>query len=171
MYMQIIQIFRIFNIYLKNISFITIFIIIFYKLFIKFRHIFFHLKPLQVIFEILPTHPNCLNLNIWSMIIQCFLLQFFIYLLFVFAYLYIAWYIPPLIHFSIIINISLSVDNSNFTPVNFKQSCHANPGADKKWAVSSSYISIHLFLNFSNTSISNNVSRWTYWSWYLPTCF
>ena len=29
-------------------------------------------------------------------------------------------------------NISISVNNSNFTPVFFKQACHANPGADRK---------------------------------------
>ena len=37
------------------------------------------------------------------------------------------------------INI-LFANNSNFTPVFFKQACHANPGADKKLAGSSSYI-------------------------------
>ena len=37
------------------------------------------------------------------------------------------------------------------------QACHANPGANKKLAGSSPYISIHLSLKFSNTSASNNV--------------
>ena len=37
------------------------------------------------------------------------------------------------------INVSLFVNNSNFTPVFFKQASHANPGADKKLAGSSSY--------------------------------
>ena len=54
--------------------------------------------------------------------------------------------------------MSISVNNSSFTPAFFKQACHTNPGADKKWAELSSYISIHLFLKFSNTSASNNVS-------------
>ena len=56
------------------------------------------------------------------------------YLLFAFEYLCTAWHIPPLITFSTINNISTSVNNSNFTSVVFKQSqsCHANPGADKK---------------------------------------
>ena len=54
------------------------------------------------------------------------------YLLFAFAYLSIAWYIPPLIPFSITNNISGSVINSNSTSVSFKHACHANPGADKK---------------------------------------
>ena len=34
--------------------------------------------------------------------------------------------------FLTIMNISLFVYNSSFTPVFFKQVCHANPGADKK---------------------------------------
>ena len=66
------------------------------------------------------------------MIIQRFYYTFFLYLLFAFAYLYIAWHIPPLITFSTIINISLSVNNSNFTLLFSKQPCHANPGANKK---------------------------------------
>ena len=52
-------------------------------------------------------------------------------LLFAFAYLCIAWHIPPLIPFSTINNISILVNNSNYTPVFFKQACHANPGAYK----------------------------------------
>ena len=52
--------------------------------------------------------------------------------------------------------MSLFVNNSNFATVFFKQACHANIGADKKWAGSSSYISRHLFLKFSKTSASNN---------------
>ena len=60
--------------------------------------------------------------------------------------------------FSTVNNISVLVDNSNSTLVFFKQACHANLGADKKWAGSSSYISIDLFLKFSNISASNNVS-------------
>ena len=54
------------------------------------------------------------------------------YLLFPLAHLHIALYIPPLIFFSNIISISLSVNNSNFIPVFFKHACHVNPGADKK---------------------------------------
>ena len=61
--------------------------------------------------------------------------------------------------------ISILVNNSNSTSVFFKQTCYANPGADKKWVESSSYISIHLFLKFPNISASNNVSLWTYTFW------
>ena len=53
-------------------------------------------------------------------------------------HIYVLHDIPPLIPISIINNISMSVNNSNFTPVFFKQTFHANPGADKKWAGSSS---------------------------------
>ena len=56
---------------------------------------------------------------------------------------------------------SLSV-NSNSTSVFFKHACHACPGADKMWAGSSLYISMHLSLQFSNTSASNAVSDLTY---------
>ena len=41
----------------------------------------------------------------------------------------IEWYIPPLIFFSTINNISVSVKRSNFTLVFFKAACHANPRA------------------------------------------
>ena len=87
-----------------------------------------------------------------------FLLQFFIYLLFALAYLCVAWQIPPLVLFSIINSISISVNNSNSTHVVFKQACHANPGADTKYTGSGLYFSRHVFLKFSYTSASNNVS-------------
>ena len=52
----------------------------------------------------------------------------------------------------------MSVNNFNSTFV-FKHAFHANPGADKKkQAGSSSYVSIHLFRKFPNTSTSDNVS-------------
>ena len=63
-----------------------------------------------------------------------------------------------LIAFSIINNISVSVNDSSSTFVFFKQACHANPGADTKYTGSSSYISRHIFLKFSYISASNNVS-------------
>ena len=81
------------------------------------------------------------------------------YLLFALAYLCTAWHIQPLIPSSTINNISRSVNNSNFTPVFFKQACHTNPAADKKWEGSSLYISIHLPLKFPNTSGNKNVSH------------
>ena len=60
--------------------------------------------------------------------------------------------------FSGISNISILVNNSSSISVFLKQSCHANPGVDTKMSRSSSYISIHLFLKFSSTSASNNLS-------------
>ena len=59
--------------------------------------------------------------------------------------------------FSTINNISISVKKSNFTLVFFKSACHANIGAERNFKGSSSYILIHIFLNFSNTSANNNV--------------
>ena len=60
--------------------------------------------------------------------------------------------------FSTINNISTSVNKSNFTLMIFNSACHANPGAITKLSGSSSYISRHIFRNFSNTSANNNVS-------------
>ena len=57
--------------------------------------------------------------------------------LFAFAYLYTAWHITPLIPFPTINNILTSVNNSNFIFDFFKHACHANLGAEKKWAGSS----------------------------------
>ena len=87
-----------------------------------------------------------------------FLSKFFIYLSFVLAYLCVAWQIPLLIPFSTINIISESVIKSKFTPVFLKQACHAHPDADTKYTGSSSYLSRHIFLKFSNTYASNNVS-------------
>ena len=50
----------------------------------------------------------------------------------------------------------MSVDNSDFTFVFFKQACHANPGADKKQEGSCSYISIHLSHHTEHTSHDNH---------------
>ena len=69
--------------------------------------------------------------------IQCFYHNFS-YNYYLLLHIYVLHDIPPLIPISIINNISMSVNNSNFTPVFFKQTFHANPGADKKWAGSSS---------------------------------
>ena len=55
--------------------------------------------------DILFYHTNC---------IQALLIYSYTYFFFFFAYLCIAWHVLPLIPFSNIINISLSVNNSNF---------------------------------------------------------
>ena len=67
-------------------------------------------------------------------------------------------HIPPLIRFSTINNISISVKISSFILVYFKAAFHTNPGAEKNFAGSSSYISMHILLKFSNTSANNNFS-------------
>ena len=63
------------------------------------------------------------------------------HLLFVFAYLCIAWHIAPLIPFSNINNKSISVNNASSIYFFFKQASQAKPGADTKWIGSRSYIS------------------------------
>ena len=68
-----------------------------------------------------------------------FLPYSFMSLLFAFTYLWIAWYIPPLIPYSNIKNILISVKNYKFTFFLFKAACHINPGTQTKWAGSSLY--------------------------------
>ena len=63
------------------------------------------------------------------------------YLSLAFTYPWIACHIPPLILLSIINNTSILVNRSNFTLVLNNVACHADPGAEKKWAGSSQYIS------------------------------
>ena len=64
--------------------------------------------------------------------------------------------------------ISISVKRSNFILPFSEAAYHANPGAEKKFAASSSHISQgphisnfthfqgHIFIKFSNTSANNN---------------
>ena len=73
--------------------------------------------------------------------------------------MYCMTYYTPNSFSTTINNISTSVNNSNFISVYLKQACHTNPGADRKWAGSSSYISIHLFLKFSNTSFDKLIDH------------
>ena len=60
---------------------------------------------------------------------------------------------------------------SSFTLVFFKDARHVNPGAEKKRAGLSPYVSRHIFRKLLNTSVSNNVSLRTYKSWYSPNAF
>ena len=48
--------------------------------------------------------------------------------------LIIEEYVPPIIPFPTINNISMSVSSSNFTLVFFKAACHANPRAERNFA-------------------------------------
>lgn len=58
--------------------------------------------------------------------------------------------------------MSILVNNSNSTSVILKQAFHANSGADKTWAGSNSYISIHVLGKMLSVSASNNMPIWTY---------
>ena len=51
----------------------------------------------------------------------------------------------------------MSVIKSKFTLVFFKTACHANPGAEKNFQGSSSYISRHVFQKIPNVSDNNYV--------------
>ena len=53
--------------------------------------------------------------------------------------------------------MSISVKRYNFALVFFKAASHANPGADRNFAGSSFYVSLHILLNFSNKYPNNNV--------------
>ena len=79
------------------------------------------------------------------------------YLSLAFVYRQIEWYSHPLLPFCTITNISISTKRSNFTLVFFEAACHANPEAERNFAGSSSYIFVHIFLKFSNTSANNEV--------------
>ena len=48
-------------------------------------------------------------------------------------------HIPPLMPFSTINSISMSVNNSNFTSVFFEVASHANPGAEKTFTGSKTH--------------------------------
>ena len=66
-------------------------------------------------------------------------------------------HIPPHIPYSTVSNMSISVKRSNFTLVFFKAACHANPGAERNFAGSSSYISRHIYISKVLKLVANNV--------------
>ena len=84
------------------------------------------------------------------------------YVLLGFANRWIVWYIPLLIPFSTISNISLLANSFNSTFVFLKAACHASSGTELKWTENNLYISVHLFWKFSNISVCNDVSLWMY---------
>ena len=65
----------------------------------------------------------------------------------------------------------ISVIKSKFTLVFFKTACHANPGAEKNFQGSSSYISRHVFQKIPNVSDNNYVLLWIYKPRYSPKLF
>ena len=81
----------------------------------------------------------------------------FMYLLLTFAYPWTAWQIPLLMSL-----ISMPGSNSNSYFVFVKVACLGSPGADQKYAGSSSYIFTYLLQRFSNASVSNSVSLCIY---------
>ena len=65
----------------------------------------------------------------------------------------------------------MSIIRSNYTFVFFKAFCHDNIEAETNFAGLSSYISRHIFQNFWNTLVNNNVLLWTCKSSYSLTFF
>ena len=65
----------------------------------------------------------------------------------------------------------ISVKKSKFTLVFYKTACHANPGAEKIFEGSSSYIPRHVFQKIPNISANNYVSLWIYKPRYSPKLF
>ena len=65
----------------------------------------------------------------------------------------------------------MSVKRFNFALVFFKVVCYANPGDERNFAISSSFIFRHMFLKISNTSANNNPLLWIYKSQYSPKVF
>ena len=68
-------------------------------------------------------------------------------------------------------SISISFNRSNFTLAFFKAAYYANPGVERKWARSRSYISRYIFWKLLNTPTSSNASLYTYKSWYSSNFF
>ena len=100
-----------------------------------------HRQSIQIIF--MPIH------KIWWFF---FWVIIFMYLLLPFAHRWIKGNIPPIIPFSAINFVWISIDSSGLTFVFCRTVCHDNLGAERNWAGSGSYVSMHLFWKFSNTS-------------------
>lgn len=100
------------------------------------------------------------------------------YLLLAFVYQCMAWHITPVMLLSTISSISRSVSNSNFFSCFFRHVCYNNPGADKNYAESSSYISMHCRRFWIVTSLVvyhfaciNNDTLMSCVFWNLPRLF
>ena len=81
-----------------------------------------------------------------------------------------AWHIPSLIPCFTISSISVSISNSSSTSVFFRNICHANPGANKTFVISSTY-NYTLAAEAFQYIHCNIVSICTYKSWYCPRFF
>ena len=156
---------------LRKISIITSFITAFLRTFIDLR-CFFNL--LKTIYRRLRRH--CPSIQI--IYIPMFYLWLFFIFIIIFHIFVISFHLSmnsmhicPLIPFSTINNISISVSRSNFTLVFFEATCHVNPGAEKNLTGSSSYVLRHIFQNVIHTWAKNSVSLWKYKSYYSSTFF
>ena len=89
------------------------------------------------------------------------------YLLLNFACWCTAWQIPYLIPCFTISSISVSISNSSSTSVFFRNVCHANPNANKKFVRSSTYNDT-LTVEAVQYIHCNIVSICIYKSWYCP---
>ena len=153
------------NINFEKISFIILFIIVFYEIIIKLKSVF---ELLKIIYWKAFRHSPATKiiyipiLNIWRFFILIIIVYVFVisFSILINRVTYSSSY--TFLHFSTINNTSISVKRSNFTLVFFKATCHANPGTERKFAGSSSYISRHTFLKLLNTVSNNNVSFWTF---------
>ena len=141
----------------QKISFITIFIIAFMKSSLNWEISSTHLKPFtDKFFDIADPY---------KLFVPIFKIRWFCIYIITFSVFVISSSIPrnsmtnfTSNTFSTINNISISVTRSNFILTCFIAACHANPGAERKWEVSSSYISRHILLKFLNTPVNNSVS-------------
>ena len=91
------------------------------------------LNHLWEVFVTLPIHTSCLHLNTLSMMYDVFIVILHIFIVFFSMPMYCLTNSASNSFFDRQ-SISIFVNNSNFTLVFFKHACHANPGADKKWA-------------------------------------
>ena len=104
----------------------------------------------------IPYPYKLLTFQYWIYNDSLFLSKSLMYLLLAFAY-----HVSSLISFSTINNISILVKKSNITLIFFKAACHANHGAEKHFAVSSSYISRFQDTYFESSQIHQLTI--TYW--------
>ena len=125
------KLFKILYINFKKILFVTFFIIAFNETFVKFKTIFYLLKIILLqIFAKLSIHIDYLHSNIEYMMTLIFIIIFHGFLI-SFCILINGVIYSSSNTFSTIINVSISVETSNFTLVFFKAACHSNPGAER----------------------------------------
>ena len=120
--MKFMYFFKILKINFKKMSFIIFFIIVFYEIFIKLGSIFYLQKVFTGNFYYI-AQPSKLIIYIPILNIWRFFVFIIIFHVFVISFCMLI-NICPLIPFSSINNISISVKISNFTLVFLKAACH-----------------------------------------------